>query len=219
MAIAAFAEQNYPPVQRELLLVSENDIDCPLVEGGGPIRFIHRPGASTLGELRNAGLDEARGELITQWDDDDYHPPDRIGTQVGGYLQRPGVPHFFKRQLCYSWDTDTAFIRQYDTTFIHGSILHPRTQGRYPHQRKEEDSVFLGNWSQHAVLENDPALYVRFEHGHNTWTRDHILRQYAQPWALGKWHLCKDHADLLAKVVARYRSARPAVATAQPALP
>ena len=54
----------------------------------------HRP---TLGEMRNAAFDKTEAQLLIQWDDDDYHGPDRISAQVAAW--RPGQAVVLKNQM------------------------------------------------------------------------------------------------------------------------
>src|SRR5690348_11063690 len=48
------------------------------------IRVVHVPASSrsTLGALRNASLEAARGDYVCQWDDDDRHHPRRLEVQM-----------------------------------------------------------------------------------------------------------------------------------------
>lgn len=212
-AAASFALQSYPVACRELVVVSDvvdnasrEKIEQAVERGFQQVRrparasfqFVN-PG--TLGYLRNAGLDTAYGDLIIQWDDDDWHGHDRIAAQVDEFC---GLPVFLQRQLCWDLPTNTACIRELESTFIHGTILHGRSDARYPEMAKEEDSHFLANFPNRAILDNDPALYVRLSHGHNTWDRDHILRGYAGEWAMHRWHLCWFHGQLLRSIAPFY---------------
>jgi len=180
-AIKCFLAQTYPAALRELILVSE----CELPSGYDrpQVSSVVAPDARTLGDLRNAGLDAARGEFCLQWDDDDWHHPERIEKQVAALGEVPArcldlSACFLDRQLCYSFRSDTAFVREFPNTFIHGTILH-RNRGtcRYPPLGREEDTCFLNHFPVPAVLDNEPQLYIRFAHGHNTWPEEHIMRQ------------------------------------------
>jgi glycosyltransferase involved in cell wall biosynthesis len=209
-AVRSFAEQTYADDRRELVVVS----DRPLALAEGPrVRIVDAPPGRSLGELRNLGLEAARGDLCMQFDDDDFHPPDRMATQVRACLDHAGAPSFFRRQICYDWTTDTAFIRDLEQTFIHGTICHPRGGARYPAVSREEDTAFLAAWPKQVVLDNDPALYVRFYHGGNTWPRQHVVRSYTSPWALGQWHLGDRHRAYLRQVLDRYPGVAEALAS------
>jgi glycosyltransferase involved in cell wall biosynthesis len=202
-AIDCFHRQTYPADCRELLIVADGCFDL-LPFSTDNVRVVAVQSKKSLGELRNIGLDKAHGNVVTQWDDDDHYREDRMALQVEAWKQNPGSPVLLQYQLCYDWGSDTAAVRFFDNTGIHGSILHPKTDARYPHQGKEEDSVFLGNWPGFTMLANDPAVYVRFAHPGSTWDAQHTLRHFGQEWARGQWWLGDQHRAYLRQVLALY---------------
>ena len=145
---------------------------------------------------RNAGLDAAHGDLCIQWDSDDWHHPDRIAAQVAVF-RKTDKPTFLARPLCYDFTSDTAFVRQFQSGPIVGSILHPRNELRYPVQQKDEDLEFAKLWKAYAAMDNDPLLYVRFAHGTNNMGMAGVMQGYGGGWARGEWHICPRHAHLL----------------------
>jgi len=79
-AVACFLTQDY--AERELIVASE-DIDVTALLPDDPrIRFVTVPRGLTLGAKRNLANAAAGGELIAHWDDDDWHAPGRLSTQV-----------------------------------------------------------------------------------------------------------------------------------------
>jgi len=215
-AIQAFAEQTYPPDRMAMVLVCEREEEIEPIRAIVSNQLCWRGIAFSvgcdkppLGNLRNAALDEAARtadgdrHLVIQWDDDDWHHPDRIAEQVKHWRAAPEKPCFLHRQLCYSWTHDTAYVREFPNTFIHGTILHiNEPHVRYPVQGKEEDSVFLGNWPAYTHWPNDPCLYVRFDHGRNTWDHRHIMREVADEH--GKWDVKPEQAEFLREVLREY---------------
>jgi glycosyltransferase involved in cell wall biosynthesis len=124
--------------------------------------------------LRNQALEEAQGEWVIQWDDDDWHHPLRIEHQMQRAERSSAC--LLARQIRINAENRTGFVF-YAPNGIHGTILHYRRVGwRYPAQGKAEDSEFLRHFPQRAVLDNAASLYVRFYHGFNTWDEDHIMR-------------------------------------------
>jgi glycosyltransferase involved in cell wall biosynthesis len=73
---------------RELIIIDGSD-ERREVETTG--RYIHNP-SSVLqaGTAHNEACDIARGDIIIQWDDDDWQHPARILKQVSELLQFPG---------------------------------------------------------------------------------------------------------------------------------
>lgn len=203
-AIQCFLNQTYS--NRELLLVTEQqslELQEDLYnQAPKAIRMISVPGATSVGELRNAGLDAAKGQLAIQWDDDDWHHPERMSIQVNVWLNMR-LPVFFQRQLAYSFVTNTACVREFPDTFIHGTVLHENlTSVRYSHTSMGEDSAFIKQFDAHAVVDNDPCLYLRFSHGRNSWDDRHIMRQ-----ATGRrdhWEVTEEQAAFLRGVLKGY---------------
>ncbi len=222
LAVEAFRRQTYPAHLRELLIVADGHYDpvqdtVARVSGPDRIRLACTEHA-VLGELRNLGTDMAReagATLVMQWDDDDWHGEQRIARQVAHWHRlREGKgwdrPVALWRQIRCSLTTDTAYVYQPWLPVVGTILYRADTEARYPAKRRSEDLDFArqaaGSWDalQRAALDNDPADYVRFEHGHNTWSLDHIMRAYNASWARGQWHLGDRHREMLAEVIDPY---------------
>lgn len=79
-AVRAFRWQTYP--DRELVIVNDGE---PLTSSDPMIRVVNLPAIGrrwTLGEKRNVGVREARGDYLATWDDDDVSMPERLAHQV-----------------------------------------------------------------------------------------------------------------------------------------
>jgi glycosyltransferase involved in cell wall biosynthesis len=212
-AIKCFHDQVYPADKRELLVVADGCLDelAEVVPEDMPgVRLILEDKCS-LGALRNAGLRAAQRGLVLQWDDDDWHHPERMQVQVNAWMKQPeGLPVCLQRQLCYDLQRDVAFVRAFANTFIHGTILHETNCEDYPEQGREEDTVFVQQWNRVNVIDGPPELYVRLFHGdeHNTWDRRHVMREAAD-WRPGTWAISEHLVEFLQGVVAKYRKPGP----------
>jgi glycosyltransferase involved in cell wall biosynthesis len=190
----AFVEQQYS--RRELLVVNESrDADWQYavlpdvveLSPGVAAREVFVPhGKWTVGELRNIGLSEADGDWILQWDDDDWAHPRRAQEQMK-WRQEDCCQTLFA-QVRYSVSKNTAYTYSNPYTGIAGTILHPKTDFRYPAQMRGEDTLFMrAGWEpdRFTVLDNYtcPHLYIRFFHGGNLGDQQHVMRKYAE----GKW--------------------------------
>lgn len=85
-SIAAFLAQTYP--DRELLIL-DGGTDCidDLIPPGDPrFRYWRLDRLPITGTTRNVMCEQARGEVIVHWDDDDWHGPTRVATQVAGLI-------------------------------------------------------------------------------------------------------------------------------------
>ena len=51
------------------------------------LRLLHIEEGRTIGEKRNFGSSQARGDIIASWDDDDHSAPERLQDQVSRLLQ------------------------------------------------------------------------------------------------------------------------------------
>ncbi len=83
-SIRLFLEQDY--VNKELVIVDDGD-DCieEVVPRDQRIRYI-RQSCGSLGAKRNVACEEARGEIILHWDDDDWYAPWRMTYQIDSLL-------------------------------------------------------------------------------------------------------------------------------------
>lgn len=83
-AIECFLRQTYE--NRELLIVANRPEDCDGIVPPDP-RIQVSIADGVVGKKRNAGCEEARGEVIAIWDDDDYSAPGRLAHQVAKLAQ------------------------------------------------------------------------------------------------------------------------------------
>lgn len=178
LAAESFRRQTYGP--RELLVI--NDSGEPWIEGDlrkiNEVVIDRQPGR-TLGDLRNMAFDLAAGDLLLQWDDDDWHGRGRIQTQVAAW-QETGRPNVLRREivgLVAEREAKVVDASHWRAGGFVGTILHPRSvAARYPSQPKAEDLQFaesLGKESPIEAVDNDARHYVRLFHGCNTWPREH----------------------------------------------
>ncbi len=193
-AVACFAAQGWG--NRELVVVDDGAEDyAPLFAALPPdrVRYLRVAPSSdnTLGALRNRSLDEARGEIIAQWDDDDWYHPDRLSAQAA--MLDAGHDACVLRGTLMHLDDPRWFDHPYVGTLepgVPGSIVHRAdASARYPEKRRGEDTDFLGHWSggRLAVLDA-PQLFLRAFHGANTWERTHFERRVRNtPAAAVEW--------------------------------
>ena len=197
-AIRSYAEQSY--ANRELVIVTDGDepyrralaryVDALGIAG---VRIIYPgTGGLTLGCLRNISIDAARGEIICQWDDDDYSHPERLEVQFAHMIaHRAGISfltdhlQFIESERLLSW-IDWSGEGQYDglSQFAPGTLMMYRDQRfRYPESgptaRRGEDCVFMEavcGAVPVAALHGVGDLYLYRYHGRNTFSREHHYR-------------------------------------------
>lgn len=84
--IGYFLSQDYP--NKELILLDDGRKSYDYLIPDDPrIRYIYSAEKlGTIGTKRNLACEKANGEIIVQWDDDDYYAPDWISRQVEAQL-------------------------------------------------------------------------------------------------------------------------------------
>ena len=87
--LQVFHSQTYP--HKELLIVEDGgNIAEPRVSGIPGVRYINLGLRwNTIGHKRNIACQEARGQIIQHFDDDDWSAPERMAHQVEMLTTRP----------------------------------------------------------------------------------------------------------------------------------
>jgi glycosyltransferase involved in cell wall biosynthesis len=191
-AIGDFARQRY--VFRDLLIVHDGDAafhsHCEALiqqprDGLQPVigAVLKLPSGYSLGQLRNYSVENARGELMCQWDDDDRSHPDRIAVQVEALRRESAVAAYLCQQLHYFADTDELFCEDfrrepYPLNVVQGSALVRKdSMPRYPDLQRGEDTALLNSLLQTklpiARISGQPWLFCYGYHGDNTFAREH----------------------------------------------
>lgn len=188
-SVAAFEAQTYPAELLRLLIINTGRESMMPVKSRHAVRevFLADTAAElTLGDLRNKALDiladTAPDDWVIQWDDDDYHGVGRVERQMYRAaefdFERPVT---LWRQIRYSFGLNAALTYYGDRQHgVFGTVAHPPTSLRYESARRHEDSRFLKLFPSTALCTAPAETYIRFEHGHNTWHRGHIMGRKAQ---------------------------------------
>lgn len=204
-AVRCFLNQSY--AEKELVVI--NDGGKSFLRCNDPaVREIRLRKSSTitLGDLRNVGLANARGELVIQWDDDDWHHPKRIEVQVASWEK--GTAVLLGEQIRYSFVHGIGFLYR-KRTGIEGTILHERlAKLRYPSVVRGEDTRFLAHFRGRRIVEYPEPLYVRFFHRANTWGVSHIMRGLERTHLPEQLQLSPSQVVLLYRVLNDYYRVR-----------
>jgi len=183
-SIRYFDAQDWPAGDRELIIVYEDERDLPVPppERAG-VRLLRVGHGRSIGEKRNLGAREARGAIIAQWDDDDYHGPDRLRRQIAplvdGTADVTGLRGalFFELAPWAFWRCSPALhARMFVEDVVGGTLVYHRTVwerlAQYPPASLREDADFLvAAMRRGARLARVPAgeSYAYLRHGRNTW--------------------------------------------------
>ena len=172
-AIRYFQRQTYPSL--ELLILDDGtDSIRDLVPEDPRIRYVRLDGRRTIGAKRNLGCEEARGEYIAHWDDDDWYPPDRIAIQVEALRRRGGGICGSSQELFYEPQTQRAWRYRWigsDAMLVGASLLYPKSlwmKTRFADLQIGEDVRFVRQAGAALVDLLLPSLCVGIVHPGNT---------------------------------------------------
>jgi len=111
-AIRYFLRQTY--ANRELIVVDDgSDPVADLMPQELRIRYIRLSAKLTVGAKRNLACQEAAGELILHWDDDDWSADWRVAYQVAGLLEEGADVCGLDRILYYEPASGESWVYVY----------------------------------------------------------------------------------------------------------
>lgn len=178
-AIRCFLRQDYSPL--ELLVIDDgSDPVADLVPNSDRIRYLRLHQKLTIGAKRNLACEQARGEFIVHWDDDDWYPRSRVRTQINALLERGHDLCGSSRISYYDAVRQQAWEYRYPGTkapWVGGNTLAYRKsfwmRNKFPDIQVGEDSRFV--WKSPGKLIRDladPTLCVASVHSDNTSRKD-----------------------------------------------
>jgi glycosyltransferase involved in cell wall biosynthesis len=182
-AVRYFLAQDYP--KRELVIVDSGSDGLyeELVRADGRIRYVHIDVDESIGAKRNRAAALAGGDILAQWDDDDWHGPRRLSLQVAS-IQSAEADITALRDCTMFQLAEWKFWRctpeLHSRLFVHdvhsGTLVYRRSVweqlAQYPDASLAEDAAFLDRALRRgarlrAIPANDDFLYVR--HDSNAW--------------------------------------------------
>ncbi len=182
LALARFREQSYP--NRELIVIDDgSDPVGDRLRAEPAVRYLRIDRRISIGAKRNLACEQARGEIVAHWDDDDWYSADRLERQVApilrGEAEITGLENRFVLQMPTAkfWTVDRRLHRSMFVGDVHGGTLVFRraiwTSGvRYPEVDLAEDAMFLQQATSRGKrllrLDNQGS-FVYLRHGGNAW--------------------------------------------------
>lgn len=173
-AIRYFLRQDY--AAKELIIIDDGD-DCieDLVPLHPAIRYYRLPSKITLGAKLNMACVYAQGNIIANWDDDDWYAPGRLTYQVRSLQQEQVYINGINKLLYFDLKTKKAFQYQYPAnqrTWLLGSSLCFRKtfweKSRFAEIDVGMDGLFV--WSttdEHIHVLEDNTFSVHMIHQSN----------------------------------------------------
>ncbi|WP_437975557.1 glycosyltransferase [Sorangium sp. So ce295] len=180
LAITYFQRQTYPNL--ELIVVDDGPSVRDLMPADPRVRYLRLPTRWSIGAKRNLAVQKARGQIIVHWDDDDWHAPTRVATQVAPILTGQADATYLDMQLVLSLrDAQLARCTPALHTQLHGHGGCPGTlafrralwgKARYPAVQVAEDVSFIRQLARTgARIERlrDERQFIVVRHAANTW--------------------------------------------------
>jgi glycosyltransferase involved in cell wall biosynthesis len=174
-AIHYFLRQDY---SRKELIVMDDGTDpvADLIPADNRIRYVRLDQRIMLGAKRNLSCEQARGDLILNWDDDDWMAPSRISHQVQALLDASAEVAGMRRLLFFDHAHRTPWLYEYPPSgrlwLAGGTLLYTRQfwkRNPFPNVRVGEDTRFIWNSRAARATEIDALdLYVALIHPANT---------------------------------------------------
>ncbi|HSF28864.1 MAG TPA: glycosyltransferase [Candidatus Tectomicrobia bacterium] len=175
-AIRCFLRQDYP--NAELVIVDDSTPSiADLVPNEPRIRHIRLGTRHTIGAKRNLACEQARGEVVVHWDDDDWYPPWRVRVQVRALLDHHADLCGSSRVFYYEAAANRAWRYEYPqgrgAPWVAGNTLAYRkslwARNRFPDIQVGEDTRFVGSGMTKAIHDlRDPAICIASMHSRNT---------------------------------------------------
>lgn len=174
-AIRYFLSQDYP--EKELLILDDGDESVgDLMTKDSRIRYFRLERTTVLGEKRNLACEEARGEIIAHWDDDDWMAGWRLSYQVKSLIEQRADACGLAHLLFYQPESDRAWRYFYErggrTWIAGGTLCYTRAfwrQNPFARVSIGEDTRFV--WNNHSgkvVILEDSSFYVAMIHSRNS---------------------------------------------------
>jgi glycosyltransferase involved in cell wall biosynthesis len=174
-AIAYFLRQDYPNC--ELIVVDDGtDAVAEVIPPDPRIRYIRLARQQTIGAKRNLACQEARGEIIVHWDDDDWMAPWRLSYQMACLFEHHVDICGLDTILYYDLKREQAwqYIYPQDSKpWVAGNTLcYTKAFWRrnpFPDINVGEDTCFMWSNQPKTVLAlQDITFYVALMHCGNT---------------------------------------------------
>jgi glycosyltransferase involved in cell wall biosynthesis len=184
-AVRYFRRQDYP--NTELVIVESGPPELAACLPDDPrLRLIPNDLSRSIGALRNFACQHARGEIVMQWDDDDWHGPNRISRQVDDIRAgRADITALrdatvFDLDRWQFWRFSDRLHKQMFVRDVHGGTLAFRRWvwerlARYPDRSLAEDAAFLDQAVRRGARlcsQRAGGLFLYLRHGTNSWRLD-----------------------------------------------
>jgi Methyltransferase domain/Glycosyl transferase family 2 len=173
-AIDYFLRQTY--TNRELIILDDGaDAIGDLVPSDATVRYERLPKKMTIGAKLNLGCELARGDIIAQFDDDDWYAPWRLAYQVDTLLREMTDLCGINQLLYYDLRTGRGYEYRYppnQKTWLVGSdLLYTKAFWRghpFANVNVGEDGIFAWSAARRNIsVLDDRSFAVHMIHSRN----------------------------------------------------
>jgi glycosyltransferase involved in cell wall biosynthesis/GT2 family glycosyltransferase len=147
------------------------------------IVYVRAPAGESIGAKRNRACERARGEVVVQWDDDDWYGAGRVSAQVEPILAGRADVTGLRCETVLDlerwewWTCDPALHARLFVGDVHGGTLAFRRElwlrgSRYPDRSLAEDAGLLSDALRRGarlVRLDGRGLFAYVRHGTNSW--------------------------------------------------
>lgn len=204
-AVNQFVAQTYP--NKQIVIVNGSDLDITNVAHKAVLELKWGTGETT-GALRNYGLDNAAGDLVFPfWDDDDVYDRDLLAYLVANHAPGRGV--MLTSQLRVDIKNSAAYVHD-ERDGIPNTLLCPKTDARFEHRTGGEDFAFVQrHWAMKSEVVDTSAyplntLLMRVFDANNAVPAEEFMVGHHTADHFGKWELGASEADHMKAVLATF---------------
>lgn len=174
-AIKYYLRQDYP--NKELIIIDDGiDAIEDLMPADDRIRYIRLNKKLTVGAKRNLACEQARGEIIIHWDDDDWMHPNRINYEVENMRRANADVSGISKVLFYDLHSGKIWLYEYpksqQTWLCGGSLCYLKdfwAKKTFTQLDIGEDTRFILSQPTGKILDlPDFKFYVAIVHPANT---------------------------------------------------
>lgn len=183
-----FCDQTYP--HKELFILSHGTNEYRnavrghvALSGRNDVNVLYPSSRLPLGALRNIAIEACSGDVVCQWDDDDFSAPGRIAAQLSAMQLFAADASILLDNLHLFYDSRQVFWcdwrRSRQDLGLPGSLMVDRRKvlAYRPELSSNEDSQLLidlcRNGRRLALVGGMAHLYIYTYHGSNTFGRPH----------------------------------------------
>ena len=181
--IKLYEAQNYPKDRMEWIILDDGTEKVrDLFEAASKripnIRYIECSEKLLLGQKRNRLNDEARGDIIVAWDDDDYYPPERVSHVVHKFNMNPKIELAGSSEIyLYYYDIEKIYnAGPYGPNHATNGTMAWRKSYLKTHRYDEsvthaEERSFLDNYVNPMVQLDPMKVMLVMSHRDNTFDK------------------------------------------------